>query len=132
MERRDSFQQRDKRERKTGWGSVRLYLDKRKTTDQGSEKKMEKDPICNCGASPRLGPAAQFSHLGSRGASLGWVTSSETQFTVEESSPLPGVLWEDSIQPFKGQRTLPAPISQRPLIGGATLLQNQRALSGIP
>ena len=35
---RDSLLQRDKGKRKRGWGSVGLYLDKRKTTDQDGER----------------------------------------------------------------------------------------------
>ena len=43
----------------------------------------------------------------------GSVTSSEAQFAVGESNPLPGVLGDEGVYPFKGQR-LPAPSSQRP------------------
>ena len=44
-----------------------MYLDKRKTLDPGSEE-TEKDPVSNCGAFSRLGPAALFMCLGRRGA----------------------------------------------------------------
>ena len=38
MDGRDPLQQRDKGKRKRGWGSVGLYLDKRKTMDWDKER----------------------------------------------------------------------------------------------
>ena len=40
-------------------------------TREKPQTRIEKDPISNCGASSRLGPVAQFTHLGRMGASPG-------------------------------------------------------------
>ena len=66
MEGRYPFLQRDRGKRKSGWGSIGLYWDKRKTSNLDSE-----NPISNCGAFFGLGPAALFVHLERRGASPG-------------------------------------------------------------
>ena len=62
---RDPLLWRDKGKRKRGWGSIGLYLDKRKPRT-GTEK----DQIFNCGTFCGLGWAALSTHLGRRG---GWL-----------------------------------------------------------
>ena len=66
MEKKGPLLWRDKRKRKKGCGSIRLYLDKRKITNQGTEK-TEKEPISSCGSFFRLELATLFACLGSMG-----------------------------------------------------------------
>ena len=96
MEGRDPLLRRDKGKRKRGWGSVGLYLDKRKTTD------LDKDPMSNCQEFSKLGPAARIVHLGRRGAIPRLSGRSGVQSAVGESDPLPGVLWAEGRYPLKG------------------------------
>ena len=60
---RDPLLWREKRKGKRGWGSIGLYLDKRKTME------LDKDTISNCRTFSGMGPAALFTHLEKREAS---------------------------------------------------------------
>ena len=92
MEGRDPLLLRDKRKRKSNWGSLGLYLDKRKNlgpAGEGSHLQLQVRGSLTADPIFALGPAALFTHLWRRGANSMFRGRSGAQSTAGETGPLP-------------------------------------------
>ena len=91
-DRRDPLWLRDKGKTKSYWGSVGLYLDKRKNlgpAGEGSHLQLQVRGSLTADPIFALGPAALFTHLWRRGANSMFRGRSGAQSTAGETGPLP-------------------------------------------